>query len=224
MLTQIKNFGQYITFLLAFLLVFVSFNLPTQAQTLNRGLIVSPAINDLEVEKGQSYQVDIDLQNDTETKNYNLDVFKQSFASGSSKEGEAKIVPFDDSAIYQNWLKLPEQKISLQPGDKKTFAATLDIPESAAPGGYYYSIVFANQELGNTDDAQVKIKEEVAALIFVQVKGQINREVRFTSFSSDKKIYDPRTYLKKGEEGLAKRLQQACDDLRSTGKTIFGTV
>ena len=40
----------------------------------------------------------------------------------------------------------------------------------------------------------------------------------------DKKLYDPRNYLKKAETGLAKRLQQACDDLLSTGKTIFGTV
>ena len=40
----------------------------------------------------------------------------------------------------------------------------------------------------------------------------------------DKKIYDPRNYLKKGEEGLCKRLYQSCIDLRSDGKTIFGKV
>jgi fructose-bisphosphate aldolase, class II len=40
----------------------------------------------------------------------------------------------------------------------------------------------------------------------------------------DKKAYDPRAYLKKGEQGLATRLQQACDDLLSTGKTLFGTI
>jgi fructose-bisphosphate aldolase class II len=39
-----------------------------------------------------------------------------------------------------------------------------------------------------------------------------------------KKYYDPRAYLKKGEEGVAKRLGRACDDLRSTGRSIFGTV
>jgi fructose-bisphosphate aldolase class II len=38
----------------------------------------------------------------------------------------------------------------------------------------------------------------------------------------DKKAYDPRTYLKKGEEGLASRLAKACDDLLSTGKSLFG--
>jgi fructose-bisphosphate aldolase class II len=40
----------------------------------------------------------------------------------------------------------------------------------------------------------------------------------------DKKTYDPRSYLKKGEKGLADRLAQACGDLRSTGKTLFGSV
>ena len=40
----------------------------------------------------------------------------------------------------------------------------------------------------------------------------------------DKKAYDPRAYLKKAEQGLCDRMKQACDDLLSTGKTIFGKV
>lgn len=40
----------------------------------------------------------------------------------------------------------------------------------------------------------------------------------------DKKLYDPRAYLKNAETGMAARLGVACDDLRSTGKTIVGTV
>ena len=40
----------------------------------------------------------------------------------------------------------------------------------------------------------------------------------------DKKVYDPRSYLKKGEQGLCDRMKQACDELKSTGKTIHGTV
>lgn len=39
-----------------------------------------------------------------------------------------------------------------------------------------------------------------------------------------KKTYDPRSYLKKGEEAMAKRLQEACEDLLSTGKTLYGQV
>ncbi len=40
----------------------------------------------------------------------------------------------------------------------------------------------------------------------------------------NKKDYDPRAYLKKAEEGVAQRMAQACSDLRSNGKTIFGKV
>jgi fructose-bisphosphate aldolase class II len=39
-----------------------------------------------------------------------------------------------------------------------------------------------------------------------------------------KKVYDPRSYLKKAEQGLCERMKQACDELKSTGQTIFGKV
>jgi fructose-bisphosphate aldolase class II len=37
----------------------------------------------------------------------------------------------------------------------------------------------------------------------------------------NKKLYDPRNYLKKAEEGMAKRVMQATDDLKAGGKTLF---
>ncbi|MCL4110313.1 UNVERIFIED_CONTAM: hypothetical protein GTU68_006590 [Idotea baltica] len=40
----------------------------------------------------------------------------------------------------------------------------------------------------------------------------------------NKKAYDPRTYLKLAEQGVCDRLVRACNDLRSTGKSICGTV
>ena len=36
-----------------------------------------------------------------------------------------------------------------------------------------------------------------------------------------KKSYDPRSYLKKAEEGVAARLTEACEHLHSTGKSIY---
>jgi fructose-bisphosphate aldolase class II len=38
----------------------------------------------------------------------------------------------------------------------------------------------------------------------------------------DKKLYDPRSYLKKAEESMAARVAVACGDLLSEGKTLFG--
>ncbi|QDU36412.1 Fructose-bisphosphate aldolase [Maioricimonas rarisocia] len=40
----------------------------------------------------------------------------------------------------------------------------------------------------------------------------------------NKKVYDPRSYLKKAEAGVAERLGRAADDLHSSGNTIYGKV
>ncbi|HKJ90332.1 MAG TPA: class II fructose-bisphosphate aldolase, partial [Oceanipulchritudo sp.] len=40
----------------------------------------------------------------------------------------------------------------------------------------------------------------------------------------NKKLYDPRGYLKKAEEAMAARIARACEDLRSPGKTLFGQI
>ncbi|MDG2389680.1 MAG: class II fructose-bisphosphate aldolase [Planctomycetaceae bacterium] len=40
----------------------------------------------------------------------------------------------------------------------------------------------------------------------------------------NKKVYDPRSYLKKAEEAMAARMSQACNDLLSVGKTVCGKV
>jgi fructose-bisphosphate aldolase class II len=37
----------------------------------------------------------------------------------------------------------------------------------------------------------------------------------------NKKHYDPRSYMKSAEKSMQKRVKQACDDLRSTGTTLF---
>ena len=37
----------------------------------------------------------------------------------------------------------------------------------------------------------------------------------------NKKCYDPRTYLKKAEESMQTRIEKACDDLKSSGKTLY---
>ena len=36
----------------------------------------------------------------------------------------------------------------------------------------------------------------------------------------NKKVYDPRSYMKKAEQSMADRVIRACNDLRSAGKTM----
>ncbi len=47
--------------------------------------------------------------------------------------------------------------------------------------------------------------------------------LKIDSEVGNKKVYDPRSYLKKAEDAMAKRVIQACDDLKSSGKSISAT-
>lgn len=69
-------------------------------------------------------------------------------------------------------------------------------------------------------DTQYAFTRPIAHHMFKNYDGvlKVDEEV------GDKKLYDPRGYLKKAEQSLCERLMQACDDLLSTGKTLFGTV
>jgi fructose-bisphosphate aldolase class II len=40
----------------------------------------------------------------------------------------------------------------------------------------------------------------------------------------NKKVYDPRSYLKAGEQSMSERVGKACDDLLSVDKTIISQV
>jgi fructose-bisphosphate aldolase, class II len=66
-------------------------------------------------------------------------------------------------------------------------------------------------------DAQYAFTRPIAGHMFTNYDGvlKVDGEV------GNKKAYDPRTYLKQAEADMAKRVAQACEDLRSAGQSIF---
>ena len=66
-------------------------------------------------------------------------------------------------------------------------------------------------------DTQYAFTRPVAGHLFKNYDGvlKVDGEV------GNKKAYDPRAYLKLGEQGMAARIVEACNDLRSNGKTLF---
>ncbi|MCH2060263.1 MAG: class II fructose-bisphosphate aldolase [Verrucomicrobiales bacterium] len=69
-------------------------------------------------------------------------------------------------------------------------------------------------------DTQYSFTRPIAAHMCENVEGvfKIDGEI------GNKKVYDPRSYLKKAEESMAQRVGQACDDLLSVDKTIIRDV
>lgn len=65
-------------------------------------------------------------------------------------------------------------------------------------------------------DTQYAFTRPVATHIISNFEGVLKIDGEIGS----KKHYDPRSYLKAGEEGMAARVAKACDDLLSAGKSI----
>ena len=64
-------------------------------------------------------------------------------------------------------------------------------------------------------DTQYAFSRPIAEHMFKNYDGvlKIDGEV------GNKKVYDPRSYMKKAEQAMADRVQRACEDLRSAGRT-----
>ena len=66
-------------------------------------------------------------------------------------------------------------------------------------------------------DCQYTFTRPIADHMFKNYDGvlKVDEEV------GNKKVYDPRSYLKKAEESMARRVAQACEDLLSSGKSLL---
>ena len=65
-------------------------------------------------------------------------------------------------------------------------------------------------------DTQYAFTRAVAAHMFTHYDGVL----RIDGEIGDKKAYDPRAYGKAGEESMAARVTQACENLRSAGTRV----
>ena len=114
---------------------------------------------------------------------------------------------------------------------QRVAAAKLGLADGAQPFDFVFhggsgslkseiedSLRFGVVKMNVDTDTQYAFTRPIAGHMLANYDGvlKIDGEV------GNKKHYDPRSYLKKGEQGLCDRMKQACDELRSTGKTIFG--
>lgn len=66
-------------------------------------------------------------------------------------------------------------------------------------------------------DTQYAFTRPIVDHIFKNYDGVLKIEEEV----GNKKVYDPRSYMKKAEQGMADRIMEACDTLKSSGNTLF---
>lgn len=119
----------------------------------------------------------------------------------------------------------------LETGQKVAAAKLGGLPESSQPFDFVFhggsgslkSEIEAALNYGvvkmNVDtDTQYAFTRPIVGHMFSNYDGvlKVDGEV------GNKKVYDPRSYLKKAEAGMAARVVEACNDLKSAGRSVSG--
>ncbi|MFC0314720.1 class II fructose-bisphosphate aldolase [Gordonia phosphorivorans] len=130
---------------------------------------------------------------------------------GVYKPGNVKLKP----SVLKEGQDAAVAKLGLEPGSLPfdfvfhggSGSSTEDIEESLS-----YGVIKMNVDT----DTQYAFTRPVAGHMFSNYDGvlKVDGEV------GNKKVYDPRSYLKKAEAAMTERVIEACHDLKSAGKSI----
>lgn len=131
---------------------------------------------------------------------------------GSYKPGSVKLRP----EILQEGQQAVMEKYGAEAEFDLVFHGGSGTPTSEIQRTLDYGVVKMNIDT----DTQYAFTRPVVEHIMKNYDGVLKIEGEV----GNKKVYDPRSYLKKAEVGTAERLAVACDDLRSTGKSIYDSV
>ncbi|HUO39609.1 MAG TPA: class II fructose-bisphosphate aldolase [Mycobacterium sp.] len=130
---------------------------------------------------------------------------------GVYKPGNVKLRP----EILAMGQQVAAKKLGLPDGSKPfdfVFHGGSGSEKSEIEEALRYGVVKMNVDT----DTQYAFTRPVADHMFVNYDGvlKIDGEV------GDKKMYDPRSYLKKAEVGMSERVVEACNDLHSAGRSV----
>ncbi|MCH8475419.1 MAG: class II fructose-bisphosphate aldolase [Opitutales bacterium] len=141
-------------------------------------------------------------------------IFAATFGNvhGSYKPGAVKLRP--------DILKQGQDAVAAKHGESARFDLVFHGGSGSELSEIRETLDYGVIKMNIDTDTQYAFTRPVADHIMKNYDGvlKIDGEV------GNKKVYDPRSYLKKAEEAMAVRMQEACSDLRSEGKTIFGKV
>jgi hypothetical protein len=142
-------------------------------------LTISPARVELESDPGTTIGGDFILINEQkETK-----TFYASYENFSA-QGETGVPSFSNENVgLAAWLSVPQETITLAPGEAKKVSFTIDIPNEAKPGGYF-SAIFWSTTPPSANTGEVSIGAKVGMLVLLRVSGEIEEKGGVSDFET----------------------------------------
>ncbi|MGH3839175.1 MAG: class II fructose-bisphosphate aldolase, partial [Pseudonocardiaceae bacterium] len=132
---------------------------------------------------------------------------------GVYKPGNVKLRP----EILQMGQEVAARKLGL-PADSQPLDLVFHGGSGSQLAEIHQALSYGVIKMNVDTDTQYAFTRPIAAHMFTNYDGvlKVDGEV------GNKKVYDPRSYLKVAEQSMAARVAQACEDLHSAGRTLAG--
>ena len=132
---------------------------------------------------------------------------------GVYKPGNVKLRP----EVLAEGQKVAAEALGL-PADAKPFDLVFHGGSGSLASEIEESLGYGVIKMNVDTDTQYAFTRPVAAHMFTNYDGvlKVDDEV------GNKKVYDPRSYMKAAETSMAARVTKACEDLRSAGRMLAG--
>jgi hypothetical protein len=160
-------------------------------------MIIGPGKTELLLSPGDSYTIEVTATNTTgETK-----IVKFTTEDLAASNDPNTLLEFlgDKKGPYslKDYVKPEADTVTLEAGQRVRMPVTINIPENAAPGGLYGSIMVAAENLPTETTVesgkvagQVSLITRVAVLLFVRIEGDVLESSYLKTFTSDKNFYE----------------------------------
>ena len=153
-------------------LAFLAANIPVLADSPRQGLAITPALLELEADRGSSYNLEVSLLNDSDGADYKIKTLLQGFVAGAD-EGVPVVTDLPQDSKYLNWVDFKESGFTIKQGEKTVSNIVVNIPIDAQPGSHYLALTYAVENEEKSVEGQkpvVRINQRIAALLFLNIK------------------------------------------------------
>lgn len=195
---------------------------PVLAVTANstpNGMLVSPVLEEVSVGKGQILPVQMAVQNPTGG-TVTLKAIVNDFIASNNESGTPDIILNGKGPLpLNNFISLvePIANITLAPQQRVYFNVYINVPDTAASGGYYGVIRFENASLANT--ANVGLAASTGTLFLVTVPGNLTEKLKLTQLYVEQNN-TPVSIVTSGKLSVVTRL----DNVGNIHVQPFGTI
>jgi hypothetical protein len=151
------------------------------------GITITPFVIDEEVAAGKIVSFELSLTNNQDTKVV-LKARSVDFAPSTSGDGVPRFLSEEETSAYglKDWIETIEP-LTVKPGERGTATVNISVPATAAVGGHYGAVLFGQQT--DNQDQSIASQPYVGCLLLLTVEGDIHRQGRITSFTTDKGWY-----------------------------------